>query len=103
MSEETQEAETSTPDETQPQQQVIGITVTAAKLICEIITICTKRGAFNPDEISVVGTLFNQLVAQIPAEEAPEASTDGASDEVEVEVTPAEEAQLELELEEATK
>ena len=64
MTEENKTEETS--DE--KNEQAIGITQTAAKLICEIIALCTKRGAFQANELTVVGALYDQLVAQLPAE-----------------------------------
>ena len=96
MKKKAKQEETPSVDKTVEQEPVIGITITAAKLICEVITICTKRGAFQPNELTVVGTLFNQLSAQIPAEEV-------ASDETEKTEESEEETQLELELEDATK
>ena len=83
---------TETPEEQTSAPQAIGITTTAAKIICEIIALCTKRGAFQPNELTTVGALYDQLLAQIPAEELQAPAT--------AEEAPAEEeVQLELELE----
>lgn len=56
-------------DQADKEQEVVVITYTAAKLVCEIITACAKRGAFNPNELSLVGTLFDQLNAQLPEDQ----------------------------------
>ena len=75
MENKTQNKETA-PQELQPEG--INITTEAASLICEVISVCTKRGAFNPNELSVVGNLFDQISAQIPKKEIPtEEATEG--------------------------
>lgn len=45
--------------------------------MAQLIDICSKRGAFKAEELSVVGDLFTRLVVHIPtppAEEAQEES-----------------------------
>jgi len=81
---------TETPEEQTSAPQAIGITTTAAKIICEIIALCTKRGAFQPNELTTVGALYDQLLAQIPAEELQAPAEEAPAEE---------EVQLELELE----
>ena len=61
-----------TPEETAPAAEApIALTPLAVKMICEIIAVCTKRGAFVAEELTAVGNLYDQLRQQLPAEEAP--------------------------------
>ena len=64
------------------------MTPLAVKMVCEIIAVCTKRGAFNPNELTAVGNLFDQLQAQLPPEETAEleSSEDGSEAQAEIPV-----------------
>ena len=60
-------------EEQKVQQPVVGMTQQAVKILAEMIAICTKRGAFRPNEMAVIGVIYNQLVAHLPQE--PEVGT----------------------------
>lgn len=47
----------------------------------QIIDICSKRGAFKGEELSVVGDLFTRLVAHLPT--PPAENAEGEEEEVE--------------------
>ena len=42
--------------------------------VAQLIDICSKRGAFKAEELSVVGDLFTRLVAHLPTPPAEEES-----------------------------
>lgn len=61
-----------TPEESAPVAEApIALTPLAVKMVCEIIGVCTKRGAFTAEELTAVGNLYDQLRQQLPTEEAP--------------------------------
>lgn len=77
------EVELESPEETTQaaEETPIALTPLAVKMICEIIAVCTKRGAFNPEELTAVGNLYDQLRAQLPAPAPAEEATEEAAEE----------------------
>jgi len=39
-------------------------------LIVNVLSVCSKRGAFSPEEFTVLGALFTKLVSFLPQQEA---------------------------------
>ena len=59
------------------------ITIADVSLILQIITVCSKRGAINPDEFTVVGNLVNKLQQVVKmAEESNETTEESQTQEV---------------------
>ncbi len=47
----------------------------------QLIDICSKRGAFKAEELSVVGDLFTRLVAHLPTPPAEESDAEEVAQE----------------------
>lgn len=57
----------------------VPVLLTDVATTAQLIDICSKRGAFKAEELSVVGDLFTRLVAHLPtppAEESKEEEVD---------------------------
>jgi len=48
-------------------------------LIVNVLSVCSKRGAFSPEEFTVLGALFTKLVSFLPQQE--EAESDETQEE----------------------
>jgi hypothetical protein len=95
---------TTPPEGTDPSK---GLNVGDLKKMVQIIQTCTKRGAFNADELSVVGEVYSNLVkflvatGAIKPAPAPEQSADAqtetpsAPEETTADVQPEPEAEAE--------
>jgi len=52
----------------------VPVLLTDVATAAQLIDICSKRGAFKAEELSVVGNLFTRLVAHLPTQPAEEAN-----------------------------
>jgi len=50
----------------------VPVILTDVATMSQLIDICSKRGAFKAEELSVVGDLFSRLVAHLPTPPAEE-------------------------------
>ena len=50
----------------------VPVILTDVATMAQLIDICSKRGAFKAEELSVVGDLFTRLVAHLPTPPAEE-------------------------------
>ena len=69
----------------------VPVILTDVATMAQLIDICSKRGAFKAEELSVVGDLFTRLVAHLPTPPDEE----GEGEEGEGEEGKATEAELE--------
>ena len=65
------------PAETQAESSALELTVNDLNAIKQIIDVASSRGAFKPNEMTVVGTTYNKLEQFLAAVAAQQGQTQG--------------------------
>ena len=61
----------------------VPVILTDVATMAQLIDICSKRGAFKAEELTVVGDLFTRLAAHLPAPPAEEGEEEPAAEQLE--------------------